>query len=443
MATTLWYMIIGAVFILMALTSSLFKRLPLSTSMLYLLIGLGIGPLGLGLLVIDPIADAPFLEHLSEVVVLISLFTAGLKLRARLRDPLWRIPLRLAFGAMLLTVALIVCAGTLGLGLSLGAAVLLGAILAPTDPVLASDVQIEQPSDRDRVRFGLTGEAGLNDGTAFPMVMLGLGLLGLHELGTVGWRWLLIDVLWAIGAGLLIGWFLGHWIGKLVIGLRSKHQVAVGLDDFLALGLLALSYGVAHLLYASGFLAVFATGLALRTIELKQNAEKPAAEAVQIHGAIGEEEQAATDPEQASAYMIQAVLDFNAQLERIGEVALVLLVGALLPTVWADVPTAALWFIPLLFLVMRPLAVWAGLYGQPLPRIQRFLIGWFGIRGVGSIYYLMYAITHGLEPQLARQLTGLIIVTIVSSIIVHGISVTPLMQRYSENMATSIPKSTK
>ena len=201
MSVWLWFLIVGAVFVLMALASSTLRRLPLSTSLLYLLIGVAIGPVGLGLLRLDPLDDAKLLEHLTEVAVVISLFTSGLKLRARLRDPAWREPLRLAFGAMALTVGLIALVAVAGLGLSLGAAVLLGAILAPTDPVLASDVQVKRPTDTDRLRFSLTGEAGLNDGTAFPFVMLGLGLLGLHELGAGGWRGGGGGLLWGTAAG--------------------------------------------------------------------------------------------------------------------------------------------------------------------------------------------------------------------------------------------------
>lgn len=433
MAVTLWYLIIGGVLVLMALSTTLLKQLPISTSMIYLLIGLGIGPLGLGLLTLDPIADATLLEHLSEIAVIISLFTAGLKLRGNLRDPIWRIPLRLAVTAMLMTIALIAGAGMLGIGLSLGAAVLLGAILAPTDPVLASEVQLDRPTDRDEVRFGLTGEAGLNDGTVFPFVMLGLGLLGLHELGAFGVRWLGIDVVWKIGAGLLIGWALGHAVGRLVLYLRREHRTAIGLDDFLALGLIAGSYGVAHLVHAYGFLAVFAAGLALRAIELRENAAEPAETAVQVDATLGKEEPVATDDEQASAYLTQTMLSFNEQLERIGEVAMVLLVGILLPSIWADVPTAMLWFIPLLFLVIRPVAVQASLIGHPVSGMQRFLLGWLGLRGIGSIYYLMYAITHGLDPALGRTLTSIVVVTIAASIVVHGISVTPLMQHYRQS----------
>ena len=140
---------------------------------------------------------------------------------------------------MTITVGFVALIGVVGFNLPLGAAVLLGAILAPTDPVLASDVQTEHPWDVDCLRFSLTGEAGLNDGTAFPFVMLGLGLLGLHELGEFGWRWLAIDVLWAIVGGLGIGSLLGNLVGRFVLYLRREHKEAIGTDDFLALGLIA------------------------------------------------------------------------------------------------------------------------------------------------------------------------------------------------------------
>ncbi len=433
MIVSLWFLIVGAVFVLMALANSSLERLPLSSSLLYLLIGIGIGPVGLGLLELDPIGDAKLLEHLTEVAVIVSLFTSGLKLRAKLRDPIWRVPLRLAFGAMVITVGLIALVGVAGLGLSLGAAVLLGAILAPTDPVLASDVQVEHPTDQDRLRFGLTGEAGLNDGTAFPFVMLGLGLLGLHELGAFGWRWLAIDVLWAIPAGLGIGWLLGQLVGRLVIYLRREHRKAVGLDDFLALGLIGLAYGVAHLAHAYGFLAVFAAGLALRHIELEANAEKePEAAEVDATQAAGSASavDVAVDAEQAPAYMAQAVLGFNEQLERIGEVAMVLVLGSLLVPLALQAPPGVLWFVPLLILLLRPLAVYVGLLGSQMGSFQRSLTAWFGIRGIGSLYYLMYAITHGVEGELALQISGIVAVSVAASIVVHGISVTPLMRRY-------------
>lgn len=432
----LWFLLVGVLFVVMALSGSLLRRLPLTTSLVYLGVGYGLGPAGAGLIVVDPMESSPLLERICEIAVLISLFAAGLKLRLRLSAKRWLLPLRLAGATMALTVGLIALAG-LALGLELGAAILLGAILAPTDPVLASDVQVEHPRDRDRLRFTLTGEAGLNDGTAFPFVMLGLGLLGLHELGHLGWRWLAVDVLWAVVAGIALGWVLGTLVGRLVLHLRREHQEAVGLDDFLTLGLIALAYGVAIACHAYGFLAVFAAGLALRHVEMRASGDggmgdmedpaelldpsvpPPTAEAATA---------AATDPARAPAYLARAVLGFNEQLERIVEVGVVVLVGALLATV--QLPASAWWFTPLLLLVLRPLAVLVGMAGSRSTWLERGMVCWFGIRGVGSIYYLMFALSHGVAGETARVLLDLTLVTVAVSIVVHGISVTPLMERY-------------
>ncbi|MDQ3225431.1 MAG: cation:proton antiporter [Chloroflexota bacterium] len=429
---TIWYLIVGAIFILMALSGTVLQRLPLSSSMLYLAAGFLIGSSGLALLDFDPIDQAAIVERITEVAVIVSLFTSGLKLRVPLRDLSWRLPVVLAFGSMALTVGLIALIGVLALGLPLGAAILLGAILAPTDPVLASDVQVSGPRDRDRLRFTLTGEASLNDGTAFPFVMLGLGLLGLHEIGESGWRWLAVDVLWAIPGGLLIGGVLGTVAGNLILYLRRVHQESVGLDDFLALGLIALSYGVALLLHTYGFLAVFAAGLALRKIEERSSGSEQEPE--DVMDAIPAEETAAvtaTHPDTAAVYMTQSVLGFTEQLERIGEVAVMLMVGAMISTV--AIPFAALWFVPLLLLGVRPVAAGIGTIGSAVTREQRAFIGWFGIRGIGSIYYLMFAIEQNLPDDTARLLTGITLAVVATSVIVHGISVTPLMRRYTED----------
>jgi NhaP-type Na+/H+ or K+/H+ antiporter len=433
MSFAIWAVIIGALLTTMALSSSLLKRLPLSTAMLYLAAGVGLGPLGWALMTPEPLVDSVILEKMTEIAVLISLFAAGLKLGLPLSDKHWRMPVRLAFVSMTLTVVLIVVIGMFGLGLSLGAAVLLGGILAPTDPVLASDVQVENADDRDRLRFSLTGEGALNDGAAFPVVMLGLGLLGLHDLGTVGWRWLAIDVLWAITGGLLIGGTLGALIGKLVVYLRTHHKESLGLDEFLVLGLIALAYGVAMLSHASGFLAVFAAGLALQRV--KERVAGHGGAVVAPAGPVSKKvrEQRATDPARASAYMMHAVRGFNEQLERIGEVGVVLVVGAMLA--FSTIPASAAWFVVLFFVVVRPVSVWLGLLGAPVSRDQRMLISWFGIRGIGSIYYLMYAINHDLPRPLAEQIIAITLITVTVSVVLHGISVTPLMNLYVRRKA--------
>jgi NhaP-type Na+/H+ or K+/H+ antiporter len=434
---TLWFIIIGVVFIFMALSSTVLKRLPLTYSILYLGVGLVLGPLGVGFIQLDPVEHAGLLEHITEAALVISLFTSGLKLRTPLVEKRWRLPVRLAVGCMLITICLVAVAGVVGLGLSLGAAILLGAILAPTDPVLAAEVQVDNAYDVDRLRFSLTGEAGLNDGSATPFVLLGLGLLGVHELGELGWQWLAVDVVWGIGAGIGIGAMLGTLVGRLVIYLRREHKHAVGLDDFLGLGLIALSYGVALLVHSYGFLAVFAAGVALRRVERESSGEKTLQELPDLTG-VGREE-IATDPEKGAVYMVETVLGFNQHLERIAEVAVVLLLGGMISSGYFT--WQVLWFIPLLFLVIRPLSVFIGLIGLPTNSAQRWLMGWFGIRGVGSIYYLAYSINHGLPVEMAHPLASLVLLVVAISVVVHGVSVTPLMSLYNRRKRRVVVRS--
>ena len=404
MTWPLWFAIAGSLLVLMALSGSVLSRMPISTSMLYLGAGVVAGPLALGLAAPAWGDHARLLEHMTEVIVLLSLFTSGLKMSVGLNERRWFPPLRLALVSMVATVLLVTAAGVWLLGLPLGVAVLLGGILAPTDPVLATEVQVEDVADRDQLRFALTGEGGLNDGTAFPVVMLGLGLLGAHEMGAWGWRWLAVDVVWATAIGLAIGGALGTALGRLVLWLRRQHQAAQGYENFLALGLIGLAYGVAVMAHGYGFLAVFAAGLALRHTESAVN--KP-----------------------ADAEMSHAVMSFNEQLDRIGEMVGVVVLGLLLWSVpWVP---AALWFVPLVLLLVRPLSVMLGLAGSRTSPLQRRLIGWFGIRGIGSLYYLAYALNHGLPPAHAPLLVGLTVAVVVSSIVVHGVSVTPLMALYA------------
>jgi len=458
-----WFAFIGLLLLVMAVSDSVLSRLPLSTSMLYLLVGMAISPLWLGWTAFSVETHSHELELLAEIVVLLSLFTSGLKMSAGLDDGRWRLPLRLAVVSMLVTVALVAIAGSTWFGMSIGFAVLLGGILAPTDPVIASAVQLHRPGDRDRLRFALTGEGGLNDGTAFPIVFFGLGLLGYHRIGAYAERWIVFDLLWAVIAGIAIGAALGTLVGWFVLYLRRTHKEALGLDNFLALGLIGVSYGAAQMAGAYGFLAVFAAAVALRRQERIASAAlveadltaTPSAPPAAVIGAVAAdasiaanlaaspaaaialahtdpelsyEERVATDPQLAPAYMTHAVLSFNEQLERIGEVVVVVTLGALVWTVeWHLVPWA---FIALLLLVIRPAAVQVGLFGSRSSRQQRLLIGWFGIRGVGSFYYLMFAVNHDISTAVGTQLFALTIAVIVVSIVVHGISVTPLMRLY-------------
>ena len=437
MSFAIWALVAGAILLTMALLGTLLQRLPLSPGILYLAIGYALGPAGWALMAPDPLLHSVVLETMAEVALLISLFSVGLKLGVPLRDRRWYLPLRLAFPSMALTVILVTAISVFLLGLPLGAAILLAAMLAPTDPVLASDVQVEHSSDRDRLRFGLTAEGGLNDGAAFPLVLLALGLMGVHDFGSI-WRWFAVDVVWSILGGLAIGGALGALIGKLVLYLRTRHQEAVGLDEFLALGLIAIAFGVAQLSMTSGFLAVFTAGLALQRVKAHSKTDTPSSSAAKVTMTLGAEGEKAiaTHVQHAGTYMMDAVLSFNGQLERLAELVVVMVAGAMLS--YTYFPERAIWFLLLLFFVARPLSVWLGLLGATtVSRDQRILISWFGIRGVGSIFYLMYAINHGLPAPLANELIAITLTTVAASILIHGISVTPLMALYARRKARS------
>ncbi len=423
-----WFVAGGAILIAIALISSLLHRSPLSTAIICLGFGVLLGPAGADLVRLDFMTDDEILEPLTEVAVIISLFTAGLQLRLPLDRKEWRVSVRLATVGMLLTVAILTFLGVYALGLPLGAAIILGAVLSPTDPVLASDVQVRHSTDSDRLRFVLTGEAGFNDGTAFPFVMLGLGLLGMHDIGAAGWRWWAVDLLWATTWGLAVGALFGTIVARIVLHLRQHHEEAVGLDNFLAVGLISFSYGVALWCHAYGFLAVFAAGVALRRVE-RVSSSAPPTDAVRQAAGSAEATGLATDRDVAPAYMAEAVLNFNAQLERFAEVMLVVVVGAMLsPEMFG--PRILGWAIVLL-LVVRPLAISLSLTGSRLSRLERHYIAWFGIRGIGSLYYLSYAIAHGLADAPAEDIVNLTLATVAASIILHGATATPLMNYYS------------
>jgi len=422
-----WSLLIGMLLLSMVLAGTLLGRLPLSSAMVYLALGWLLGPDGTNVLRPDPVAHAALLERLAEVGLLISLFAVGLRLGVPLRDARWRLPLRLAFVSMGVMVALVAAVGVWALDLPLGAAVVLGAILAPTDPVLASGVPADPGGRPDRLGFSLAGEGGFNDGAAFPFVMLGLGLLGLHDLGPGMVRWWSIELVWATLGGLAIGGALGAATGRLVSYLRSRHGEAVGLDEFLGLGLVGVSYGIAQLSLASGFLAVFAAGLALKRVR-----EKPQPDTRPLAAAPGSEghsyDTLATHSHHASATMRESVQGFNDQLEKLAELALVLLVGAMLA--YAAPLPAAWWFVPLVLGVLRPLSVLFAVVGEGLTAPQRAMIGWFGIRGIGSVFYLLLVLRHGVEARVADILLPLTLWTVAVSIVAHGLTAQPLMHRY-------------
>ncbi len=403
MTTAQWFLLVGGLLLVMGLTTTLLKRSVVTTAIIYLAVGLLVGPSGLNLFHFNPLKQSALLEVLTEVAVLISLFSAGIKMPAPFSVPRWRAPILLATVSMTLTVAMVTAFCYYVLGLPLGAGVLLGAIVAPTDPVLATDVQIRHPGDRDQLRFTLTCEAGMNDGSAFPFVMLGLGLLGLHELGDLGLRWVLVDVVWATVGGIAIGVLAGAGLARLGWRLRGGPRQHELLDDFLGLGLIGVVYGLTVMVSAWGFLAVFFAAVALRQTELKlAQANAPALPMVS-----------------------KGSLIFKEHLERLSELMLILLVGgSLFVSSWSWPAVGLALF---LFLVARPVSVFIGLLGTDTTWRIRGMAGWFGVRGIGSLYYLMYAIQHGLPEPLALQLIQMTLIVVTLSVLLHGFSVKPAM----------------
>jgi len=427
MSFAAWSFLAGTLLITMLLLVSALQRLPLSSAMIYLLVGWVLGPGVLNVLQPDPSKHAPLLERTAEIALLISLFSVGMKLRTPFRPGLWRLPVRLALLSMAMMVGLVSAVGFWLLDLPIGGAVLLGAILAPTDPVLASGLHAAPGHEAERLSASLAAEGGLNDGAAYPFVMLGLGLLGLHELGPHLRLWWGLDLLWSIVGGVLIGGLFGAVTGRVVVHLRTRHEEAVGLDEFLCLGLIAIAYGAAQLSGASGFLAVLSAGMALQHVrERPRNASMPLPAPVHTQG--HPYSLLATHSHHASATMRDSVRDFNGQIEKLGELALVLLVGSMLP--YAAPLPAAWWFVPLLLVVLRPVSASVAIVGEDLAPWQRAMIAWFGIRGIGSIFYLMFALRHGLPHAMAQTLISLTLWSVAASIVVHGLSAQPLMRIY-------------
>lgn len=432
-----WYIFVGVLLVSVAASGALLKSKWLASVHLLLLGGIAAGPLGLGIINLDFVKDAKLLEVASEIAVIVSLYSAGVKMRVSLSSTRWITPLILASVTMLLTVALTAVLGSWLFSLSLPGAILLGAVLAPTDPVLADKVQVEHPRDDDRLRQSLTGEAGLNDGTAFPFVLLAVGLCDpqLHELGPGFATWFTVDLAWKILGGLSFGAAAGYTLGKLILWVRSKSGKEEGSEELLTIGLIAIVYGVALFINTYAFLAVFAAAVSLRRIEflgLKETQNADTQNAENLHKPANDVEDDAQE-EQSDAAFLREQTSVGSALEKISQVFLVVIVGVLLTTeAFLD---WQLWAFALAMLfVVRPLAVLATLHTSTVNRTQKYLIAWFGVRGIGTIYYLAHAISLGVDQVIGSEvpiLIGCCLATIMLSIFLHGTSDTPLMRWYT------------
>lgn len=438
MSFAAWALIIGAILLIVGFTHTLFKEQPITSAMIYLVFGVALGPSGLSLFHFNPLEESLLLEILTEMAVLISLFSAGVKMPVPFRFSKWGSPIRLAFLSMTATVVLVTFFGVYCLNLPLGAAIILGAIAAPTDPVLATDVQIRHPGERDKLRFTLTSEAGMNDGSAFPYVMLGLGLLSVNDATGTDFsilHWVLKDVLWATSGAIAIGIGCGWGVAYCLTKMRGKQKDIKFLEDFIGLGLIAATYGLSVLLSTWGFLAVFVAAVALRQSEIhfarKQNriADEPE-NSEALHTEKTKQIKDSPEAEQNSEdyFISESSLIFKEHLERLSELALIILIGG---TLFIDSwSLRAVGFAAFLFFIARPLSVFIGLLGSKRTMLERSLIGWFGVRGIGSLYYLMYAIQHGLPKDMALELIHVTLIMVTLSILVHGVSARHIIKRF-------------
>lgn len=375
------------------------RQVPLSLPIVCVLIGAALFFLPDIPLDPSPLVWPDVTERVTEFVVIIALMGAGLKLDRPFDWRRWGVTWRLLAITMPVGIgAITLLAGGLGLGWI--AALLLAASLAPTDPVLAADVQVGPPrsGEEDEVRFGLTSEAGLNDGLAFPFLHLAIALAVSQASGEL-WlgKWLGINVAWEIVAGVGGGWLIGRLFGWLTFHIPAETKLAKTGDGLIAIAATFVSYGVTEMLHCYGFLAVFVTALTLRA------SQRDHAFNVQMH-------------------------DLTEQVERLAMMALLLLFGgALVSGLLAPLRAVDILLVLLVLLVVRPLSGWLGLLGLRATRAEKLTIAFFGIRGVGSFYYLAYGLNRVDLPQ-AERLWAIVGLAVLLSILLHGLTVTPAMR---------------
>ncbi len=400
-------------------------RLPLSVPMIAVATGMVLFALPLGLEGPRPGADDDFAERLTELVVIVSLTGAGLKLTRRVGWRSWMTTWRLLAITMPLTVALIAVLGASVLGLPLAAAVLLGAVIAPTDPVLASEVQLPGPrtappegdessgepehdsdsdhDDDDPVRFALTSEAGLNDGLAFPITNLAIAI-AVGGNWFVGW--IVDDVIIKLSVGLVAGYVLGRVIARLTFRRDATVAFARSGEELVAFGITLAVYGITELLHGYGFLAVFVAAVVLRQREPSHG----------YHATLN---------------------NFADALEQIASLLFLLLLGgAAVDGALKALTVPGVLVALAIVLIVRPLTGWIGLIGQPLPASTKWTIAFFGIRGMGTIYYLAHAVNEEFFPA-ARQVWAVAVLTILISIVVHGMTAGPVLDRLDRRAAAA------
>jgi NhaP-type Na+/H+ or K+/H+ antiporter len=395
---------VGLLIALVAWLPLALKRLPLSLPIVCIGVGAAVFLLPQVTLQPLPLLYPHVTERFTELVVIIALMGAGLKIDRLFGWRRWAVTWRLLAITMPLSIAGITLLAAGVLGMNWAVALLFAASLAPTDPVLAADVQVGPPKtgEEDEVRFGLTSEAGLNDGAAFPFVHLAILLAAAASSGEP-WllTWLGYHVLWEIVGGIVGGWLVGRLFGWLTFHVPAKSKLAKTGDGLIALSATLVSYGLTEIIHVYGFLAVFVTALTFRHAHRQHDFHS------EMHA-------------------------MTEQVERLAMMALLTLFGGALVSgllaavTWLDIAVAAA-----ILLVVRPLSGWIGLLGYAAPLGEKLTLSFFGIRGVGSIYYLAYglnAMSEAMSNPAAERLWGLVGLVVLFSILIHGLSVTPIMR---------------
>jgi NhaP-type Na+/H+ or K+/H+ antiporter len=357
---------------------------------------------------LDPVEHPKYWEMAAEFCVIIGLFGTGLRIDRLVKRERWMPTLRLLVVAMPLCIAALALFGSTVAGLTMAGALLLGAILAPTDPVLAGDVQVGPPSEGGEhpVRYTLTTEAGLNDGLAFPFVHLGIlvAVAGSFSPGLLG-EWLVRDVLYRVALGVLSGATTGWLLGKLLFDWPRGNALAKTQSGVIAFAGVLLAYGGTELLEGYGFIAAFVAGLTLRRSESGHEYHK------RLH-------------------------DFSESLEHALTAMLLVALGAALPVLWPHFAASNLLIAAALILVIRPLSAWLSLAGTHLKGRERAVVAFYGVRGIGSIYYLAYAGNH-VELANEYELWSIVACTILLSTVVHGLTAGLAVEKVTGETQTS------
>jgi NhaP-type Na+/H+ or K+/H+ antiporter len=428
-----WTAATGVLLLLMSLSYGWISRAPVPIFGIYLIVGMLCGPWVFNILHLDILRHSVIISRITDITMAVSLFIAGLKIRHPVYSDIWKMGIRLAVPAMLLTIAALMVLSHFLAGLSWPLSLAFAAIIAPTDPVLASLIAMNDARDDNQLRLSLSCEAGLNDGTALPFLLL--ALLWHNAQGAVPavvlWKWFSVDLLWALFAGLAVGYLLGKVIG--LAATRSRHmQQEVAPSDFVALALICLSFALALSLNASGFLAAFAAGIGLRSAEMNVQKNHPSPDNAQpdmpAEMQVNPHTRHAIDnksPVKLVGLVIGDALSFGDTVERLLAAGLVMILGVTLAQHWN---VLAILIALILFVVIRPTAVYLATWRSGRSVQQRFSMGWLGIRGIGSLNYIAYAYSHGLQGEGADHMIDIAITVVTLSVLVHGVTVTPLLK---------------